>query len=395
MEQDPEYFSKVNAEYEAIKRNVMAKQQPGGGDYDNLQNYRNELLDNVPPSLPLQKIVNPQLASMASAQLTSSFYDNLNEAVAQANQQQAQNTAAAQQQQPPLYDNLAPIDVEKPAAQEPVVYKMDELVNEGAPELSHDMTRSELDELIDKINDMQTLSRDEYPTTTSTGNLAGAGAADTSNLSNLSSNSSINSLNRIEEYAKSVSEKYSPSLVQQKGDVSETEAETSQILNDIIQQVMTAQEQVKKLDEQASDAPACPLVGGFTWENLVSPPPPAPSQIEQQQIEAPPQEQQEEISSELDKNFTWETLAQSSSSTTQPSDNNLDSSKGLKKEEEEKEDEKHDVEKDLIKKPKGNYLTLLSLRVCLCLYSLDLSLSLFCCWFFSNLHLDIYIVLLD
>lgn len=244
----------MNAEYEAIKRNILAKSTLAG-DYDNLQSFKQEVESfSVVNEPKTSRVVNPQLACMLSPQLTSSFYDNLNE-------------AAVLSSQPALYDNLIqPIDAaEKTSPQEPVVYKMDDLVTEEATTTAA-MTKSEFDELIDKINDMQTLSRDDYPTTTSTGNLAGAGAGDTCNLSNLSSNSSINSLNRIEEFAKSVSEKFAAVDVK-------PDAETSQILNDIIQQVMTAQEQVKKLDEHDQE---------FTWENLMA--------------------------QETEKDFNWETL---------------------------------------------------------------------------------------
>lgn len=326
LEQDPEYFNKVNAEYEAIKKNILAKSSTSG-DYDNLQKLENEptgISDALSSdtAVPKPRAVNPQLASMLSPQLTSSFYDNLNENVVQV-QTTTSSTAA-----PPLYDNLTqiqPIDTEKTLSQEPVVYKMDDLVCDEMNAVSG-MTRSELDELIDKINDMQTLSRDDYPTTTtSTGNLAGGAvgnAGDTSILSNLSSNSSINSLNRIEEFAKSVSEKFASQQVEQSTPqvelVKEDEiVETSQILNDIIQQVMTAQEQVKLLEEQEQPSAAV----DFTWENLMNPQDSDKPTTEPLSIESTPQNNEamsQPDESELEKNFNWETLMQSSPAPSQP-----------------------------------------------------------------------------
>lgn len=299
----------------------MAKSSTSG-DYDNLAKLENEptgISDAFSSETAIPKpnrAVNPQLASMLSPQLTSSFYDNLNENVVTTTTTTTSSAAA-----PPLYDNLTqiqPIDTEKTLSQEPVVYKMDDLVSDEMNAVSG-MTRSELDELIDKINDMQTLSRDDYPTTTtSTGNLAGGAvgnAGDTSILSNLSSNSSINSLNRIEEFAKSVSEKFASQQVDESTPqvelVKEDEVvETSQILNDIIQQVMTAQEQVKLLEDQEQ-----PSAVDFTWENLMSPQDSVQPTTEPLSIESAPQINEamsQPDESELEKNFNWETLMQPS-----------------------------------------------------------------------------------
>lgn len=179
--------------------------------------------------------------------LTSSYYDNLNEA--------SSSTVAPPV---PLYDNLAQIqviDVEKPVVEQPVVYKMEDLVTSNSEYEIVTVSKSELDELIEKINDMQTLSRDDYPLTS------------TADMTNISSSSSINSLNKIDEYAKSVSEKYAATSASatQPIDNEEIKPDASEILNEIIQQVLTAQEQVQKLEENEKKEDE------FTWENLMQP----------------------------------------------------------------------------------------------------------------------------
>lgn len=322
LDQDPEYFHKVNAEYEAIKRSILAKST----DYDNLQNYKLESeLTSAPvgtmigtetdkPLVELHAAVNPQLASMLSPQLTSSFYDNLNEAAAGANGAGCTSLVQPvvlmpnQPLSPPLYDNLEQLHangaVPRSDEQHAKVFQKRESAVDDVG-----MTRSELDELIDKINDMQTLSRDDYPTTTSTGNLAGGcGGADTSNLS---SNSSITSLNRVEEYAKAVSEKFSSQADQ----MTPVESETSQILNDIIQQVMTAQENVKRLEDENE-----PPTGDFTWESLMNSPPPPPELPELPEIIESSHLDDNAIDDQLiDKSFKdWESLVQGSQVLTPP-----------------------------------------------------------------------------
>jgi hypothetical protein len=322
-----DYCNKVNAEYEAIKRSILAKDATVGltgigaaghlshlADYDNLANYKleepqmmstgatdNAGLVRASKNNNLDTFINSQLATLLTpinhTHLTTSYYDNLNEHSAADHDVTARPAAANIQ----LYDNLENlqvIDAEKVEVNEPVVYKMSDLVVEeirpettttAPPENQQEeeeettsLTRSELDEIIDKLNDMQNVStsvkEDEYPITTTT---AAAGSLNLTNLtnladtSNLSSSSSINSLNRIDEYARHVSEKYaSPThsaeakAAHETGDGPVPADASVDILNDIIQQVMSAQEQVQRLDENNKAENS--VSADFTWENLMS-----------------------------------------------------------------------------------------------------------------------------
>lgn len=295
---DPDYCSKINAEYEAIKRSILAKNATAGligGDYDNLANFKvdDSAVGQSPmgsSNLTAQKsaknvdhLINSHLASILvpiSHHLTSSYYDNLNEHSSLDNDQMnrllmsvsSPSAAAAATGMPhvQLYDNLEniqTIDVDKAAVHEPVVYSMSELVVHDDDDDHNGMTRSELDELIDKINDMQNASsaRDDFTITTQ---------ADTTN-SQMSSSSSINSLNKIDEYAKLVSEKYAPApepeptsapATQPNQEPAASMPDTSEILNDIIQQVMNAQEHIQRLEQDEQPA-ACDA--NFTWEKLM------------------------------------------------------------------------------------------------------------------------------
>ena len=267
---DAAYCDKVNAEYEQIKRNVLNRTGMIGNsaDYDNIMNYArtsgNDPNQRTSP-VSLYEEANQKIESAFSPEsqhLNSSYYDNLN--ALNLNEHASILSALEQfqiQQQnikqhhlieekiyepedhqklgnPPLYDNLNSIkniDQQEEPAKEPVVYKIQELVIDDDLQ-NNSLNETELknfNEIIDHLDELKNLPNFEKTSV------------------DLSANSSISSLNKVDEMNKNVIEQLSNDINKaSKEELAETD-KNSNILNDIIQQVLEAQnktEQLEKLD---------------------------------------------------------------------------------------------------------------------------------------------------